>query len=117
MIPVNIERDLKSALQKSAAALSAGYNLVIFPEGVRSRDGRMNRFKKTFAILARELEAAIVPVSIQGAYRALPYGSFRPRRHPVSLTFLDPVYPGDESFEELTRRVEDKIRREVETDD
>ncbi len=117
MIPVNIERDLKSALQKSAAALSAGYNLVIFPEGVRSRDSRMGRFKKTFAILARELETAIMPVSIQGAYRALPYGSFRPRRHPVSLTFLDPVYPGDESFEELTQRVEDMIRREVETDD
>ncbi|OHD14946.1 MAG: hypothetical protein A2Z98_03200, partial [Spirochaetes bacterium GWB1_27_13] len=55
IITVNINTNLKMSLQKIALVLKNNKNVVIFPEGARTRDGNLMEFKKTFAILAKVL--------------------------------------------------------------
>lgn len=107
VIVTDINRNLKESLQKLAAALKEGRNVIIFPEGTRSRDGSLGDFKKTFAILGLELNVPIVPIAIKGAYEAMPAGRWLPKpfRH-IDVTFLPPVYPGDESYDDLAERVQ-----------
>ncbi len=110
---INIDKDLRGTLQRTARALEQGKNVVIFPEGVRSRDGTMQPFKKLFAILSREMKVPVLPVAINGAYDAMAPGSVLPRRCEVSLAFMDIVVPGDRDYGELTRHVEEMIAAKV----
>ena len=87
---IDINQNLSESLQTLAFALKAGKNVVIFPEGVRSRDGKLGEFKKTFAILAKELNVPIVPFIIDGAYESFPTGKKLPRPGHVTLTFEKP---------------------------
>lgn len=54
-----------------------GLTLVLFPEGTRSRDGRLRSFKKGAFALAAETRTAIVPVAVHGGARTLPKGGAR----------------------------------------
>ena len=110
IIIVDINKDLKESIQKMAEALKNKKKLIIFPEGTRTFDGSLGEFKKTFAILSRELCVPIVPVSIKGADNALPRGSKFPRPfRKVSVEFLKPVYPSDESYEKIADAVYNRI--------
>ncbi|MBS2211661.1 AMP-binding protein [Carboxylicivirga mesophila] len=110
IIIMDLNKDLKESIQKMGEALKKKKNLIIFPEGTRSFDGSLGEFKKTFAILSRELNVPIVPVSIKGAVNALPRGSKFPRPFKkVSVEFLKPVYPSDESYERLSELVYNSI--------
>nr|WP_319400124.1 AMP-binding protein [uncultured Carboxylicivirga sp.] len=110
VIIMDLNKDLKESIQKMGEALKKKKNLIIFPEGTRSFDGTLGEFKKTFAILSKELNVPIVPVSIKGANRALPRGSKFPKPwRKVSVEFLKPVYPEQSSYEKLTNMVYQKI--------
>ncbi|MBO6060059.1 MAG: 1-acyl-sn-glycerol-3-phosphate acyltransferase, partial [Bacteroidaceae bacterium] len=65
-------QNLKDSILRMAKVLRQGKNLVIFPEGARTHDGKMQEFKKTFAILSKELNVPILPVRIEGAFEAMP---------------------------------------------
>ncbi len=98
--------DLKSSLQKLASVLKKEKNIIIFPEGTRTRDGEIGSFKKTFAILARELNIPVVPVAIDGAFNAMPRGTRIPRpMKKISVKFLKPVYPINETYDSLKDKV------------
>ncbi len=101
---------LKDSILKLAKVLREGHRVIIFPEGARTHDGGTVPFKKTFAILAKELGVPIVPVCIKGAFEALPRGSrFVSPKH-IDVTFLPAIKPSDEStYEQLTRETQDAI--------
>lgn len=70
-----------------------GLSLVVFPEGTRSRDGRLQPFKRGTFVLAIETGAPLVPVAVEGGHRAMPPGAWGPRGgtlvvrcgHPIPL--------------------------------
>ncbi|MCJ8342672.1 MAG: 1-acyl-sn-glycerol-3-phosphate acyltransferase, partial [Cetobacterium sp.] len=72
LVLVDINKKLSETLQCLATGIRDGKNIVIFPEGVRSRDGKMREFKKTFAIVAKETNTEVVPFGIRGAYELYP---------------------------------------------
>lgn len=110
VIVVDIDRDLKTSLQQMAAVLKAGRNLLIFPEGTRTRDGQLGPFKRTFAILSRELNVPVVPVSIMGSFAALPPGARFPRLFSrITVRFLPPVQPAGLSVEAIRDQVREAI--------
>jgi long-chain acyl-CoA synthetase len=87
VIPVDSARNLVAAMQVSSYILRNGQVLSIFPEGVRTPNGEVGQFKKGVAILARELDAKLVPVYIQGSFETWPPGVSLPRRHPIQVYF------------------------------
>ncbi|MRR17283.1 MAG: hypothetical protein EG826_12585 [Deltaproteobacteria bacterium] len=67
------------ALKAAADVLKSGKSLIIFPEGTRTRDGAMGKFKSGAAYLAKNLNKKIIPVTIRGAFDIMPAGRFLPR--------------------------------------
>ena len=114
IIVMDINKDLKQSLQKLAEVLKKGKNIMIFPEGTRSRTGKLGNFKKAFAILSKEMNVPVVPVSIKGAFEALPKGSIIPRPFKkINIKFHNPVFPEGLSYEELINNVSVELATEL----
>ncbi|MFT7003065.1 MAG: long-chain acyl-CoA synthetase [Sulfurimonas sp.] len=111
LIDANI--NLKETMQHVSAPLKKGHNLVIFPEGARTRDGKLLEFRPFFAMLSKTHNVPIVPVIIDGSYNALPSGKLFPRPKKIRLTYLKPIFPKDLSYEEITKLVKDSIEDSI----
>lgn len=112
VIVMDINKDVKESLLKMADVLRQGKNIIIFPEGTRTRDGKVGHFKKTFAILSRELNVPVVPVAISGAFKALPKGSLFPKPFSkIRVKYLPPIFPEDKSYEEIVETVRERIEK------
>ena len=66
--------DIIQTLSLSLAVLKKNHNLVIFPEGTRTRTGLMGPFKAGIGMLIKETDTPIVPVKIKGTYAIWPAG-------------------------------------------
>ena len=71
-VPVDADASLVPAMKAGAFGLAHGKALLLFPEGERSIDGTVKRFKKGAPILAQHLQVPIVPVALRGAYEIWP---------------------------------------------
>ena len=111
IILVDANRNLKNTLQAAAKVLKSGKKLLIFPEGARTRDGQLQEFKKTFAILAKELNVPIYPFVLKGAYEAFPYNKKFPKRNNISVQFLEKIEPQDKTVEELVEETKNNIAK------
>jgi 1-acyl-sn-glycerol-3-phosphate acyltransferase len=67
------------------------YSFLIYPEGARSWDGNLQRFRRGGFFLAVECGAPIVPVTIRGTFELMPRGKRLVRRGRVRITFHEPV--------------------------
>jgi long-chain acyl-CoA synthetase len=112
-IMIDVNHDLKASMQKSTLPLKNGQNLVIFPEGARSRNRELLEFKKFFAILSVELDIPVVPVVLDGTFESMSAGTLFPRPAPVIIKYLDPIYPNGLSYDELTNKVKEAIHEEM----
>lgn len=113
IILVDANKNLKETLKIAAKVLKEGKNLVIFPEGARTRDGELQDFKKTFAMLSKELNIPVVPFAIKGAYDLMPYGKKVPNSGEMSITILDKVLPENKSVEEIVKTTRDLIEKSI----
>ena len=68
-----------------------GYSYLIFPEGTRSWDGKLQRLRRGGFYLALEAGANIVPVSVRGSHELLPRGSRLIHGGPVRIVFHEPI--------------------------
>jgi long-chain acyl-CoA synthetase len=106
IIVMDINKNLKESIIRVAEVLRSQRSMIIFPEGTRTKDGSLGDFKRMFAILARELNVPVVPVSIRGAFEALPRGARFPKPfRSVSVEFLPPVFPEGLDYDSLTEKV------------
>ncbi|WP_182523960.1 lysophospholipid acyltransferase family protein [Nocardioides dongkuii] len=97
MLPVDRD-DTKAALASLGTALevlAAGGAFGVYPEGTRSRDGRLYRGRTGVAHLALTAGCPVVPVGLTGTERLQPVGARLPRVVPVTVTFGEPIVPGD----------------------
>lgn len=103
-------RNLRNSILKLGEVLKKGKNIVIFPEGRRTEDGNIGSFKKTFAILSKELHVPILPVRITGGYEAMPRGKKFPNTHKITVEYLNPIMPSpDETYDEMSEKVKAAI--------
>ncbi|MCS6978001.1 MAG: 1-acyl-sn-glycerol-3-phosphate acyltransferase [Gemmatales bacterium] len=84
-IPLEREQSGTEGLKAGLDVLKAGSGLILFPEGTRTRDGRLQPFKRGVLLLLRRSRAPILPVAVAGPYHAMPRGSFLPRLCPLFL--------------------------------
>ena len=83
----------RRSLARAAARIAAGESVAVFPEGTRSRDGRMLPFKKGTFVLALEAGVPVVPVSLEGVRRLTARSLLLLRAGAVGLT----VHPAIET--------------------
>jgi 1-acyl-sn-glycerol-3-phosphate acyltransferase len=98
VIPIDPGTHLVEAMQASSYVLRNDKMVCIFPEGDRTTDGELLKFKKGVGILAKELNVTLVPAYIAGSYESWPRTKWFPRPHPVKITFGRPF-----GFEELKK--------------
>jgi 1-acyl-sn-glycerol-3-phosphate acyltransferase len=95
-IPVDRAGRLESAresVQAASRVLASGVNVTTFPEGTRSRNGRLLPFKKGPFYLAMESGSPVIPISIWGSEHMMTKGSLRIKPGTAHLTFHPAVYP------------------------
>ncbi len=113
-IPFGRSSDIRASLERVADLANAGFNVIIFPEGTRSADGRLLPMREGIGLLATNLGIPVVPASIDGAHRILPKGSWLPRRRGASCVRVrfgaamefDPATGVKESTAQVGRAIE-----------
>ncbi len=100
------------SLQKAKSMLQGGTSVMFFPEGTRSKDGRMQTFKKGGFMLALSLELPILPVSISGSRHVLPGKTLKLLPGKVDIRIHQPIDPtmyGPDRRAELIEEVRNVI--------
>ncbi len=98
MVPLNRGEGDAAAMQLLARLLSEAACIVIYPEGSRSRDGRVHRLRSGLARIAAATQVPVVPVAVAGIHDVWPIGS-RPRLRGgrVTVRFAPQLAPPDPS--------------------
>jgi 1-acyl-sn-glycerol-3-phosphate acyltransferase len=112
-VPVERGGKRESAQASVIAAgrsLASGLNILVFPEGTRSRDGRLSAFKKGPFFLAMETQAPVLPLAISGTERMMRKGSWAIKPGVARIKILPVIEPADfETREDLLRSVRAEI--------
>lgn len=117
-IPTHRSGNTSTAMKRAYECITKeGYNLLIHPEGTRTRNGVLGTFKQGAAKLSVESGVKIIPVCINGAYEIFPPHKKTPhlfdwkhlRRYPLQIKFGSPISPDGKTAEEIT----EEIRRQI----
>jgi len=111
-------RDAQAVLDAALMVLGRGWALGVYPEGTRSRDGRLYRGRTGIGWLALEAGVPVVPVGLTGTDRVQPVGARFPRVRRVQVRFGEPIHPrayGDCARGEARRRLTDDVMDAVAT--
>ena len=110
-------RAAQAALDTALGVLDSGLAFGIYPEGTRSRDGRLARGKTGVAWLALTADCPVVPVAVRGTDRVQPVDARWPRPHRVAVTFGRPMtfpeHRGLAGKGKARREVTDAIMAEI----
>lgn len=90
VFPVRRGQPDRKALRTSMSLLEQGEGVVIFPEGTRSRDGRLRDPEPGAAMIALRTGALVLPAAVVGSHRILPKGARWPRFRRVTVRFGPP---------------------------
>jgi len=88
---------------------NGGASIAIFPEGSRTRTGKMGAFKKGAYQMALDLKLPIVPITINGSYEVMPVQTYRINPHKMEMIIHDPI-DMDEFHSENIREIALKVR-------
>lgn len=108
--PFDRQHDPRRSLLRTGRLLDKERSVAVFPEGTRGEPGVMSSFEQGIGVIGVDMDATIIPVGITGTDKALPKGSWLPRHEEITVCFGDPIRFEQESYEEATKRVEDRVR-------
>jgi 1-acyl-sn-glycerol-3-phosphate acyltransferase len=101
-VPINRDRGDIGAMRTALRMLEEGKAVLMFPEGTRSPDGRLQEPRAGIGMIVARAGVPVVPMRIFGTNRALPRGTSIPRPARVEIRFGEPfVYPLPADFDRL----------------
>ena len=100
------------SLERARERIAAGISVVVFPEGTRSTDGKLLRFKKGGFMLAVQANTKIVPVTINGSRNLLPSGAWRLYSGSIEV-FVDKPIAVDGYRAGNLRLLSDRVRKTI----
>jgi 1-acyl-sn-glycerol-3-phosphate acyltransferase len=100
------------SLEKATDTIRGGQSFLIYPEGTRSPDGRLQEFKKGTAVMAIKSGVPVVPIACSGAHRVMEKRKLKITPGVILVEFLGPIDPTKYSLEqrdELLREIHDRL--------
>ncbi len=97
-------------LEKIIQSIGSGESILVFPEGTRTRTGKLGKFRPGSFLPALKSGAPIVPVAISGSFNIIPPGTWLIHPSPVKLSVGKPIYIRSET--EYNSKVE-KVREAI----
>lgn len=102
------------SLEAAAEKIRTGASVILFAEGTRTSDGKLQPFKRGPFNLAVRSGVPIVPVTINGSYRILPKKSLRIRPGTVTLVLGRPIEPAPKNGKQSEFQLSDQVHRAIE---
>lgn len=93
---------IKETIEEAEKTLKDGMSVVIFPEGSRSWDGKMIPFKRGAFMLAAEFRLPVVPITIDGSFKAMARDTYNVTPTTINVTIHEPIFPGERGFNTRT---------------
>jgi len=112
LFPLPQSQGFSGSLEYMGRLADAGVNILIFPEGEHSRDGKLLPFQLGLGIMVKELGIPAVPIKISGTDKVLPHDARFPKQGRVTITFGAPLrfrYEEPAEIVEMTRRAVEKL--------
>ena len=117
MIPVERTGIAADTIRKVSERIKEKSGVMIFPEGTRSKTGKLGECKKGAAMISLENNVPIIPAYIEGAYEISPpnrkfpklYNWKQKRKYEVNVIYGKPIFPKGKSIEEITKEVNNAI--------
>jgi long-chain acyl-CoA synthetase len=112
VFPLPRQRGFRRSFAHAGEAMDRGFSVLIFPEGTRSRDGKLQPFRPGIGLLAQESRVPVVPVALigLGEMRVAKARWFRSGQLEVHLGEAVPIDEGAKAAE-LTARLEESVQR------
>ena len=92
-------RAAQKSILEAKSKLKNGRSLIIFPEGGRTPDGHLKRFKRGAYQIAIEQQLPIIPITLNGPYKVMPIGSWNIRPHRMEMIIHPPVIPHEKGYD------------------
>lgn len=105
----------KQSIEKAEERLRNGSSVVIFPEGTRTRTGKMLRFKRGAFAIAADLHLPVVPITIKGAFEVMPTDSWYIKPGVIEMIVHSPVDTQGLTMENLPEFMQ-QIHQTIEAD-
>ncbi len=102
----------RRALNYTAELAQRGYCPLVFPEGLRSTDGKLQPFKPGIGMIATRLRIPVVPVHIEGMFGIYSVHDNWPNPGAVRVSFGKPLQFTTESFEEAAEKLREAVRNQ-----
>jgi long-chain acyl-CoA synthetase len=112
LFPLPQSQGFSGSLEYMGRLADAGCNIMIFPEGEHSRDGKMLPFQLGLGVMVKELGIPVVPIKISGTDQVLPHGANVPKRGTVTVTFGKPLrfrYEEPAEIVKMTRQAVEEL--------
>jgi 1-acyl-sn-glycerol-3-phosphate acyltransferase len=98
-----------AALRRAQDVIKKGRILAVFPEGTRTKDGRVQPFKKGVFVVAQKANAPIVPIALEGCATLVPRTGWKPRPSALRVKVGEPIDARGLSRDELMARVRSAV--------
>jgi 1-acyl-sn-glycerol-3-phosphate acyltransferase len=112
-IPLERDRGGVAGLRSAVRVLERGGCLLLFPEGTRSPDGSLGRFKPGVVLLARKTGASVLPIALDGLHEIWPRGRRLPRLHGRARVMFGKAIGAEELLADGTEAALERLRTEV----
>jgi 1-acyl-sn-glycerol-3-phosphate acyltransferase len=91
MIDRSNARDAIESIERAAQSIRNGSSVILFPEGTRTTDGKLQTFKRGAFSLAVKAGVPVVPIIVNGTFKILPKGSLNVRPANISVVLEKPI--------------------------
>lgn len=108
-------RDALKSLEEAAKRMRQGASVILFAEGTRTRDGKLQPFKRGAISLAVKAGNPVIPVTINNTFKILPKGSWHVKPTDIELVLEKPIptdrFTGREGEHQLSQLVREAVSR------
>ncbi len=111
LFPLPQSQGFGGSLAYMGQLADAGINILIFPEGGHSRDGRLQPFQLGLGVMVKELGIPVIPIKISGTDQVLPHEARYPKHGKVTVTFGEPMRFSYEEPAEIVEQARYAVER------